>query len=170
MTRLLLAPFLLIGFAHAADVYKCESDGHTTYQEQPCTGAAGVEVAIRDDRPTRGLYLPRYEAPAVEQAPSVRVTFTQAKPRPRSFRCITSAGEVFYRHDGCPPALQSTQRITYANGRSVEVPDYEPVQSVAIDRSEACNAMDAHDYRRKGRDRDQRTSTYDKNAGRDVCQ
>ena len=168
MMRLLLVLLLFVGFANAADVYKCQVDGRTTYQDKPCAGAE--VVPIRNDRPTHGLYLPKYEAPVAAPAPAVRVVITQPQARPQSFRCITSTGEVFYRHDGCPPALQSTQRVTYLNGRSEDVPIYQPVQSVAIDRGEACNAMEAHDFRRKGRDRDQRTSTYDKNAGRDVCQ
>lgn len=164
MIRILLL-LLFLTNANAAEVYKC---GENRYQDKPCAGAE--VVAIRNDRPTRGLYLPKYEATAAAPEPAVRVIITQPQARPQSFRCITSTGEVFYRHDGCPPALQSTQRVTYPNGQIFDVPDYTPVQSVAIDRGEACSAMEAHDYRRKGRDRDQRTSTYDKNAGRDVCQ
>lgn len=177
-TLIFLAALLLPGTAFGGGVvYHCLSaSGGAVYQDSPCSGKqeivkvrpgpsgeAFAEATLRD----LGHSAPRQFAPSTPDPVTPR-------PQPISYECQSADGEVFYRHDSCPPALPKEEYHFFAGTQTFDryymVPAYVPVKSTPVTRSSACSTIYAIDASsRNGNDLDQRYSTYDRNLGRDPC-
>lgn len=181
MRTLLALIFLLPTSAFGGEVvFHClDSSGGSVYQDRPCPGRQET-IKIRRVRNgeafaeaiARGLgnSAPRPAAPA-SQPPSVPAPVATL-PQP-SFKCQAADGTTFYRHDGCPPALQREQNVYFTVGQDIRYytqPVYVPVGSTPVSRSSACRTIYGSDAsQRTGSNLDQRFSTYDRNLGRDPC-
>lgn len=146
--------------AHAATAYRCRgADGAVAFQDRPCAAAQRetlVELAPEPPpapSPDYGIAPPRHAA--AKHAPSRPSTRRQAT----SSECRSDDGEVFYRHGACPKSIRSGHGTGTAAVGTVELPRVEACRRIAA----------AGSVGRRGRDRDDRVSTYERNAGRDPC-
>lgn len=154
--------------ALADSVYRCRgADDAIAYQDRPCAAhQKQVVVAIEpapaaDARPEAEP--PRSRAPtAKREAARMRATRSAAAT---SWQCRAASGEVFYRHSGCPKALPSPSPAPQRRGAA---PPRIPVVATTVPRAQACRHI-ASEYGRKGAERDERPSTYERNLGRDAC-
>lgn len=160
-TDRLLAVILLMMLgavpAAARSIHRCiASDGHVSLQDQPCAqGSRSREIPVATFQPS-----PPSATPSVQpgERPRQRAFARPRSAEPRSYRCRTESGLLFYRHGRCPAAVVDPDR---AERRKL------PVMSEAIGRREACRAM--RNTARNGDELDERPSTYDRNLGRDPC-
>lgn len=164
-TRAALVLGLLCGVqpqAQAAAAYRCHGpDGIVAYQDRPC------EAAQRETRVELAPEPPPSPSPDYGVAPARRAAVKHAPPRSAARRqalsreCRSDDGEVFYRHGACPKSIRSGK----ASGAAGVA-----VSAVELSRAEACRRIAAAgSVGRRGRDRDDRVSTYERNAGRDPC-
>lgn len=165
---------LLIAAAgvHAESVYKCRgADGNLAFQDRPCAGTrqqSQFELAPAPPSapsPDYGVASSgRAKAATGGRSFAVR---NVGRAEAQSYECRAANGEVFYRHSGCPKS------ITQSNpGRQRRGSDSSSVSvsAIALTRSEACKRQaSAGSIGRGGRERDERVSTYERNAGRDPC-
>lgn len=154
---------LLCGAApcvQAATAYRCRgADGTVAFQDRPCDAAQReTRIELAPEPPTAaspdyGIVSPR--PAAAKHAPPRRATRRPAL----SQECRSDDGEVFYRHGACPKSIRSGRGAGTAAVRALELP-----------RAEACRRIAAAgSVGRRGRDRDDRVSNYERNAGRDPC-
>lgn len=159
------------GAAQAGSVYKCtDVDRQVAYQDHPCSGAqqrTAVELApAPPPAPSPDYAVASSRTSAFVRGPrhSPRAS---AREEPRSYECRAANGEVFYRHSGCPKSITDSsagRRRRGAGSSSVGV------SAVPLTRSDACKRLAAAgSVGRDGRERDERVSTYERNAGRDPC-
>ncbi|GAA0715863.1 DUF4124 domain-containing protein [Dokdonella soli] len=175
----LLATLGIAHGAHTASVYKCrDGAGHVAYQDHACAGAqqeSQIELA---------------QAPAPAKSPEYRVA-TDTKParavatrgsrrsgaratEAMSYECRADNGEVFYRHSACPKSIPVDASHGAAprrgHGKSQRGKTSAAVSAVSLPRSEVCKRLAAGgSIGRAGHARDERVSTYERNAGRDPC-
>lgn len=149
--------------ARAASAYRCHGpDGVVAYQDRPC------EAAQRETRVELAPEPPPAPSPDYGVAPARRAAVKHAPSRSPARRqapsheCRSDDGEVFYRHGACPKSIRAGK----AGGAAAGV----AVSAVELSRAEACRRIAAAgSVGRRGRDRDERVSTYERNAGRDPC-
>lgn len=161
-----------VGSAQAAPVYKClGADGNVAYQDRPCAATqrqASVELAPAPPpapSPDYGVAVPAGAARGVSRGVS-----RAARAEPQSYECRAANGEVFYRHSACPKSIAGTRLESAANRRQRGGPESIPVSAVPLSRGEACKRLaSAGSIGRRGRERDERVSTYERNQGRDAC-
>ena len=164
------ALLLLAGFANQAMaqvVYRCQdAEGRIAYQDRACPDARRsslVEIApppAASASPEYGSIAP---ARADRRTPSSRAS---ARTDAVSFECRADNGEVFYRHTGCPGSIRTDAAPT-RNGKAAAS---ARVSAVRVPRRDACRRLAASgSIGRAGHARDERVSTYDRNAGRDPC-
>jgi hypothetical protein len=159
-TRILLLVLLAAASgAGAASVWRCESaDGGVAFQDAPCRAdASATQVQLAPLPPPAAS--PEYRLPA-RAATHARVPARRAPAAPLSWRCEAANGEVFYRHARCPATIRTA--APGGRGASASV----RVSATPLPRSEACRLMRRA---RPGHERDERVSTYERNAGRDAC-
>lgn len=154
----------------AESIYRCHhADGSLAYQDRPCADA---------QRQTRVELVP---APPPAASPGYGTGKTRSATAPRnrraatrgtdraeapSYECRAANGEVFYRHSTCPASIAETDPGRQRRGAGASV----AVSGVALTRKEACRRLAAAgSIGRRGRERDERVSTYERNAGRDPC-
>jgi hypothetical protein len=88
---------------------------------------------------------------------------------PVSYECRADNGEVFYRHGACPRTIATAGAASRHGARAGEART-AAVTAVPLPRGEACRRIAAAgSIGRAGRARDERVSTYERNAGRDPC-
>jgi len=151
-------------FAHAAEVYRCEAaDGHVAFQDRPCEDGRQTRVGFAPAPPPSPP--PDYGITDSKPRPGVRQRAApHAREEPRSWECRAANGEVFYRHGSCPRSITAASGRMHGKGGNVAV------SAVALPRAEACRRLAAAGSAgRAGRERDERVSTYERNAGRDPC-
>jgi hypothetical protein len=155
----LLGLLAVASSAGAASVWRCESaDGAIAFQDGPCTAAArATQVPLAPLPPP--VASPEYRLPATAPA-RTRLPARRPPAALVSWRCEAANGEVFYRHARCPATIRTT--ASGARGASASV----RVSATPLPRSEACRLMRRT---RPGHERDERVSTYERNAGRDAC-
>ena len=159
MGILLLVLLAATSSAGAASVWRCEAgDGGIAFQDVPCRDAArAAQVQLAPLPPPTAS--PEYRLPA-RPAARPRVPARRPPAALLSWRCEAANGEVFYRHARCPATIRTA--APGARGASASV----RVSATPLPRSEACRLMRRT---RPGHERDERVSTYERNAGRDAC-
>lgn len=158
--------------AQAGSVYRCRgTDGRVAYQDRPCTGAQ-QQTRIELATPPAPAASPDYGVTAAARPKSssrgLRASGRAgARGESSSYECRGANGEVFYRHWACPksiPAPGAGGRRRSGEASSVAV------TAAPLTRAEACRRLAAAgSIGRRGRDRDERVTTYERNAGRDPC-
>jgi uncharacterized protein DUF4124 len=159
-----LVLFVAGAAAHAAEVYRCEtSDRHVAFQDRPCTAGRQTRVGLAPAPPPSPP--PDYGITPTKPHRGVRQRATpHTREEPRSWECRAADGEVFYRHGSCPRSITATGGRTRGKAGNVAV------SAVALPRAEACRRLAAAGSAgRAGRERDERVTTYERNAGRDPC-
>ena len=157
---------LLFGAAaQAQGVYKCrDARGAVAYQDHACAqGATQSEVELAPP-PLHSSPDSRQDVPA-RAAPRARARREARTAQPLSHECRTGDGEVFYRHGGCPKSLARSD--VSAGARRGRGSAATAVSDLALPRTEVCRRLAARG--RAGHARDERVSTYERNAGRDPC-
>lgn len=150
-----------------ADVYKCRgADGAIAFQDHACASSqieSRVEIAPAPPPAASPDYgrTPRRES---REASGRTHASTPARREALSYECRAANGEVFYRHGTCPGKISAKGASRKQAGESYAV------TAAPLSRSEACRRMaSAGSIGRAGRERDETTSTYDRNLGRDPC-
>lgn len=185
----LLALFVIFAFGAGVatlanaqlTVYKClEEDGSTTFSDLPCSEAPDVMNIDESHTPSppRTYAQPQtFSAPTRANAESTQQSRNQEQKTPMSYRCSTSTGEVWYRHQRCPQTI-TVQEVESVSGRTF---DGERVTGTAtidrevivtqqeIPRTRACSEIYAVSSNRRGARRDQKYDTYQRNTGADPC-
>lgn len=165
-----LAP-LAAAPARAESVYRCRhADGSLAYRDSPCADAQRqTRVELAPAPPPAAS--PEYGTGKARSATAPRSRRAAAHGDGRaeapSYECRAANGEVFYRHSTCPASIADTDpgRPRRGAGSSSVA-----VSGVALTRKEACRRLAAAgSIGRRGRERDERVSTYERNAGRDPC-
>ena len=161
---------LLAGLAlpvTAQVVYRCEdADGRVAYQDRACADtqrSSQVEIAPAPAATAAPVY-----ADTAPTRSAGRAAPRRARPvaAVMSFECRADNGEVFYRHAGCPGSI----RVDGASTGSGKAAGSSRVSAQRVSRREACRRLAAAgSIGRAGHARDERVSTYDRNAGRDPC-
>jgi hypothetical protein len=154
--------------APAATVYRCRgTDGHVAYQDRPC---ADVRRQTRIEPPPAASPDYGVTAAARPKAPprgSRATGRARLREQPSSYECRAANGEVFYRHSACPKSIPAANGGGRRRGGETAA---AAVTAVPLTRAEACRRLAAAgSIGRSGRDRDERVSTYERNAGRDPC-
>jgi hypothetical protein len=164
--------FLAAAAARAESVYRCHgTDDQVAYQDRPCAGAqrqTRIELAAvppAAPSPDYGVSVP------VRAKGSTRGSRAAAggagRRMPGSYECRATNGEVFYRHSACPKSITVSGHGgggRGGGGASVAV------TATPLTRADACRRLAAAgSIGRSGRDRDERVTTYERNAGRDPC-
>jgi hypothetical protein len=152
-------------------VHRCVgSDSVVRYQDVPCAdGEAASEVRLRREPET--VAAPPPEEVLVEggdegedSQPRIPVV---PPPGPTSWRCEVENGEVYFRHDACPPQISEPVALVNALGETFATVLSHRVSGVPVPRTEACREIERGG--RFGAERDQRAEPYDKLSGRDPC-
>lgn len=165
---LVASSLLAAAAAHAESVYRCRgADGALAYQDRPCAKAQGqTQVELAPVPPSAPS--PDYGAPAARTRTSAdgrrAASPRRAASAPSSFECRATNGEVFYRHSACPKSIATRGEGGRRRGGGANL---VPVSATPLTRSEACKRIGGAG--RSGRERDERVSTYERNAGRDPC-
>lgn len=158
--------------ARAESIYRCRgADGPVVYQDRPCAGAqrqSRIELAAAPPvaaSPDYGVAAPARAKGATRDRGAV--AHRGGRQTPGSYECRAANGEVFYRHSSCPKSIAPPQR---GGGRRGGEPSSVAVSAAPLTRAEACRRLAAAgSIGRSGRDRDERVTTYERNAGRDPC-
>ena len=155
--------------ASAHEIYRCrDAQGRIAYQDHPCARAM-EQTRIEPAAPPPLRPSPAYATASSTPARRTRVARPPTRASERvSWECRADNGEVFYRHSGCPGSVRtdSARRGARNGGAAGSV----RVSATRKPRSEVCRALAAAgSIGRSGRERDERVSTYDRNAGRDPC-
>ena len=163
-TWLLLAGFALPVTAQV--VYRCEdADGRVAYQDRACADTQRSSQAEIAPAPAPGA-APVYAGTAPTRSAARAARRARPVAAVMSFECRADNGEVFYRHTGCPGSI----RVDGASTRSGKAAGSARVSAQRVPRREACRRVAAAgSIGRAGHARDERVSTYDRNAGRDPC-
>ena len=156
----------------AGSIYRCRhEDGSLAYQDRPCAAAQ------RQSRVDLAPAPPPAASPDYGAGSSARSKAAPRSPRSGirgarraetpSYECRAANGEVFYRHSACPTSIVETDPTRQRRGAGSSS---VAVSATALTRTEACRRLAAAgSIGRRGRDRDERVSTYERNAGRDPC-
>lgn len=158
---------LLFGAAaQAQGVYKCrDARGGIAYQDRACAaGATQSEVELAPPPPLQPSPDYHRDVPA-RTAPRTRIRREARPALTMSHECRTADGEVFYRHGGCPKSLAGND--VSAGARRGRGSATTAVFDLALPRAEVCRRLAARG--RAAHARDERVSTYERNAGRDPC-
>jgi hypothetical protein len=175
MPELLLSCLLSLALAQPA-VQRCVgADGHVRFQDRPCAeGEEAATIELQPEPPATSL-----AAPPPKKADAARPTGSPVpvlsplpapapEAGPMSWRCEVANGEVYYRHDACPPQISEPVALVNAAGERYATVLSHPVRAVPVSRREACRQIARGG--RFGAERDQRAEPYQKRNGRDPCQ
>lgn len=177
--RFLLLALIAVGSMAEAQVFKCtDAAGKVAYQSRPCADGAAAETVKIRAAPDAPPPLPEPPADdvnvsqAASEKPAPQVTSPPPRQRPMSWRCTSpDTGEVWYQHTRCPLTTLRMEYIALGNGRlgpSINVE--RPVQAEEVSRDDACEEINRPGAAsRKGSERDEKASPYDKAQGRDLC-
>jgi len=154
-------------------VYRCvEEDGSTTFSDQPCSEDPDVLHIEESHNPAPPRqYLPR--ASTANNDDTGRANSSPAPPSSRqaiSYRCSIDTGEVWYLHSPCPSrvTIREIEDLEFEEGWA-EVSREVTVDQTEVSRSSACSQIYAVGTSRRGSDRDESYTTYERNMGRDPC-
>lgn len=162
---------LVAASVQAESVYRCrDADGSMAYQDTPCADSQR-QARLELTPPPPPSPSPDYARAAPERSKTPARNQRSARGAGRaeapSYECRAANGEVFYRHAGCPKSIAQPQPERQRRGAGSSS---VPVSAIALTRSEACRRLaSAGSIGRRGRERDERVSTYERNAGRDPC-
>jgi len=167
---LLFALMCLLGGVRAESLFKCtDVQGEIAFQQQPC--AASQEAHLIRLEPARApLPSPEYAIPRESRigAGNERVRTRPERRDADAYECRASDGRVFYRLAGCPRSIAAEGGVARHRGRSAG--SSVSVSSRPVSRSQACAEMHrAGAIGRSGHEFDEKTSTYDRDLGRDPC-
>lgn len=155
--------------AKAESVYRCrDASGSIAYQDGPC---ADAQRQIRVELIPAPPAAPSPDYGVAHPTPPTRASRASRRGRPgaepSSYECRAANGEVFYRHSACPRSIPASD--PGGRRRSGEASS-AAVTATPLTRREACRRLAAAgSIGRSGRDRDERVTTYERNAGRDPC-
>lgn len=190
-----LLSLLIAGTASADTIYRCvDASGAVAFQAVPCAAHdAQTAMQVRGqplidgeapDSPPARLTSPAYDTDAFFRGSRGHVRTRAGSKRKRaqatSWECRAADGEVFYRHTHCPHSvpgdgvMRSTGSYVVRRGRGRRGGHdaWSPVAVHArkVSRSEACRRINAvAAVERDGSRRDERTSAYEHDLGRDPC-
>ena len=152
-------------------VHRCVgADGVVRFQDTPCAaGEAASEIRLRREPEPIAAAPPE---PIVEQDGDQGEEPTPLAPvappsGPVSWRCEVENGEVYFRHDACPPQISEAVALVNSLGETFATVLSHRVRGIAVPRAEACREIERGG--RFGAERDQRAEPYDKLSGRDPC-
>ncbi len=152
-------------------VYRCVGgDGVVRFQDTPCAaGEAAREIRLRPEPEPAALPLPEpiAEGGAGEEADPTPQAPVIPPPGPVSWRCEVENGEVYFRHDACPPQISEPVALVNTLGETFATVLSHRVRGTPVPRAEACREIERGG--RFGAERDQRAEPYDKLSGRDPC-
>jgi hypothetical protein len=172
---MLLMIFGLAGRTHAGPVYKCrDAAGHIAYQDSACAHTqleTRIEIAPAPKPGPAPDYRPA-SSPRGSQPPSQRVSSHRGvrAGEALSYECRAANGEVFYQHGSCPRSIKDDSAAGRRAGSRRSANTSVAVSATPLPRSEVCRRLAAAGSgARAGHERDDRVSTYERNAGRDPC-
>lgn len=173
MPELLLPWLLSLALAQPA-VHRCVgADGHVRFQDRPCAEGEDADSIELKPEPPPAAAAPPPKAADAALPTAVPVPVLSPIPAPKleagpvSWRCEVENGEVYFRHDACPPQISEPVALVNAAGESYAAVLAHAVRAVQVSRREACRQIARGG--RFGAERDQRAEPYDKLAGRDPC-